>query len=104
MEMRMLEGWKARGFPSLWAMGNPLRIWLQEGPSGHLEGHEVQILQVGREGSMLVVGPSSVPAVGVGDPGMAPGVQRQEGHPADWEPALGPGWVGLQFCVPGIPE
>lgn len=37
---------------------------------------------------MLVVGPGSVPAVGVGDPGMEPGVQRQEGHPADWKPAL----------------
>ena len=101
----MLEGClPARGFPSLWAVGNPLWIWLQGGPSGHLEGHEVQVLQVGREGSMLVVGARQCLAVGVGDPGMAPGVQRQAGHPADWEPALGPGWVGLQFCVLGIPE
>ena len=59
--MRVLEGClPARGFPSLWAVGNPLWSWLQGGPSGHLEGHEVQVLQVGREGSMLVVGSGSV--------------------------------------------
>lgn len=82
MEMRVLEGClPARGFPSLWAVGNPLWIWLQGGPSGHLEGHEVQVLQVGREGSMLVVGARQCLAVGVGDPGMTPGSRGRQVTP-----------------------
>lgn len=94
-EMRVLEV-ESRGHP-FWAIELPDHEHQQEHPQASLEGHEVQILQVGAEGSMLRGGAKQCPGKLVLWTLDGQGSQRQEGHAMTWSLCTGP--CGLKVVL-----